>query len=78
MHVACGNEQVVVGAGADVRGAVFLEHDADRLLETAEVKRTIGHLGVGRHRPRASRRVECGSERREPGDREEGNVEHRG
>jgi len=76
MHVARGEEQVVVGLCRDVGGAVPLEHHADRLPETCEMKHAVGDLRVGGHGPCAGGRVERGAERRQSWRRKEGDVKH--
>ncbi len=78
VHVTCGEEQVVVGLGGDVRRAVLLEHNTHRLLEAIEAEHAVGHLGVGGHRPRARRRVERRPESGQTGDGDERHVKDGG
>ena len=78
VHVSEGEEEVVVCLRGDVRGAVWLEDHADRLLETGQAERAVGDLGVGGHCPRPRGRVEGRAEGRQARDRKEGDVQHRG
>ena len=80
MHVAHGEEQVGVGLRDDVGCAVFLEHDADRLLQAGDREGLALDGGrVGGHGPRAGGGVEGGAEGGQRGaGADEGDVEDGG
>ena len=75
VDVAGGEEQVMVGLRDNVCGAVRLEHHSDRLLQAREAQRAVGHLRVGRHRPRAGGGVEGRAESGQRAGGEEGCIQ---
>ena len=77
VHVADGQEEVVVGLRDDVRGAVAFQAYLDRMVEAEQMQGLAADRGVVGHGPGARDRVESGAERRQRPGTEERRIEHR-